>query len=377
MAPRDPRLARRGARVVPCDRDDPGPAAHASSLRNPHPPATMRPRPAPLLLAALLLAAPASAQAPISVVRGFDVYRSRELDTAELHRRHAPLLDSVRAAGATGDMEAFGEALGALGRAVRDAGRFAFLDLAPIQYPEGDTAVWYVTVDVVDSLDLDRLVFDVEPTGQVEGLDSLLAAWRRFEEDGFARRAFWSPGQPCPAFHCIFTFQDDLAPYETRFREGALAHADALERMLATDADFADRGHAAYLLAHHPDEGRVARAMIARLTDPSSFVRNNAARVLAFMARETDTKAVPLEPFLRLIDGPTTTDRNKALAVLDGLARDPAHHRTIRERAGAWLLELLALEQPNNHEFAWSILKRISGEAYGARDYAAWRRWLS
>jgi hypothetical protein len=31
----------------------------------------------------------------------------------------------------------------------------------------------------------------------------------------------------------------------------------------------------------------------------------------------------------------------------------------------------------NNHDFAYSILKAISGEAYGERDAAAWQAWLA
>jgi hypothetical protein len=275
-------------------------------------------------------------------------------------------------------MDALGETLRILDGRLREARDFAFMDLAAIQYPEGDTTLWYFTVDVVDSTDVERLRFDEAPTGQVEGLDTLLAAWRRFEADGFERQAFWAPDQPCPAFHCIFSFEDaSLARYADVFGRGAEEHIDLLERMIREDADAEDRGHAAYIFAHHHDRDRVVRVLLGRLGDPSSFVRNNATRVLALMALGDHAEAIPVEPFLTLIDGPTTTDRNKALAVLDGLARDPRHHELIREQAGHRLLQLLELLQPNTHEFAWSILKRISGEEYGQRDYEEWSRWLA
>jgi hypothetical protein len=37
---------------------------------------------------------------------------------------------------------------------------------------------------------------------------------------------------------------------------------------------------------------------------------------------------------------------------------------------------MLGLFQPNNHDYAYKILKAISGEQYGERDYAAWRAWM-
>jgi hypothetical protein len=33
--------------------------------------------------------------------------------------------------------------------------------------------------------------------------------------------------------------------------------------------------------------------------------------------------------------------------------------------------------QPNNHDFAYSILKAISGHGYGERDYAVWEKWFA
>jgi hypothetical protein len=40
-------------------------------------------------------------------------------------------------------------------------------------------------------------------------------------------------------------------------------------------------------------------------------------------------------------------------------------------------LRLLKLEQPNNHDPAYRILRTVSGENFGERDYAAWERWAA
>ena len=41
------------------------------------------------------------------------------------------------------------------------------------------------------------------------------------------------------------------------------------------------------------------------------------------------------------------------------------------------LVRLLSLKQPNNHDFAYLILKRISGKKYGENNIDAWEKWLS
>jgi hypothetical protein len=83
---------------------------------------------------------------------------------------------------------------------------------------------------------------------------------------------------------------------------------------------------------------------------------------------------------LHALNGPTTTDRNKAVAVVAGLVARPDGAKLYREviaQAGPILIKLLALEQPNNHDFAYSILKQVSGKDFGERDVAAWQRWLA
>jgi hypothetical protein len=85
---------------------------------------------------------------------------------------------------------------------------------------------------------------------------------------------------------------------------------------------------------------------------------------------------VPLDPILDALVFPATTDRNKASAVLAGLTRREEHREAIAGRAGPVLLEMLRLQQPNNHDFAYMILTTISGKDYGERDYARWEAWV-
>lgn len=87
--------------------------------------------------------------------------------------------------------------------------------------------------------------------------------------------------------------------------------------------------------------------------------------------------AIPIDPFLEALDYPETTDRNKALATQDGLAARPENKPVLLNKAGPRLIKLLRLLQPNNHDFAYSILKKVSSTDFGERSYKDWEAWLS
>jgi hypothetical protein len=40
------------------------------------------------------------------------------------------------------------------------------------------------------------------------------------------------------------------------------------------------------------------------------------------------------------------------------------------------LVDMLALRQPNNHDFAYLILKTISGRDFGEHAVDDWRAWV-
>ena len=62
------------------------------------------------------------------------------------------------------------------------------------------------------------------------------------------------------------------------------------------------------------------------------------------------------------------------MAALAGQAK---YRDTIRAEAVPAALRLLKLEKANNHDPAYEILKQVSGEGFGERDYAAWERWAA
>jgi len=239
----------------------------------------------------------------------------------------------------------------------------------------------YVTIDVVEPHDrARRMPFGAAPGEELADVDGLVAAWGEYQSKGFEliRAKSLSPQRvPCKAFHCLFGFDHpDLAKFGPIFDERVPAHRAELLRLLHAARDPKLRAGAAFLVAHLRDGREVVAELLPALRDPAGLVRNNAMRVLQDIAHHHPEIPVPIEPALDALDFPETTDRNKALAMVDGLADRPEYHAAILARGGL-LLALLKLQQPNNHDFAYSILKKATGQSFGERDYAAWERWLA
>jgi hypothetical protein len=330
-----------------------------------------------LLLVALFAAGAARAQT--GALRGVDVYGTSRITAEQLREKLGSDFTRLAESIASSDAETFVKAEGKLIDAVREMGPFAFVRISAIMDNDPGRSI-YVTVDVVEERDrARRMDFLPAPTGTFQDPEGLLALWGEYEARGFElfRKGENFRNLNCPAFHCLWGFEHpDLRKYEEPFRTGVAKHRDLLVRILREDRDAQHRGRAAYLLAHSKDGTALVQALVPAIRDPSAHVRNNATRVLAQISRKHKEVKIPLAPVLKAIDFPETSDRNKALSVLDGLADDRANHRTIIREAGPTLLRVLRLQQPNNHDPAYSILKKVSGKSFGERDYGAWEAWL-
>jgi hypothetical protein len=317
------------------------------------------------------------------VLKGIDVYGTKRMDAASAKARFGERIERML------DTEEDGESK-RLRNEIMDEIRAAhpeigWVNLSTIVYfrPAGLEA--YLTIDVVEKADMkSRLRFRAAPTGDVEDPAGLIAAWKQYDETYFAmmQSRELSPARvACPAFHCAAGYEHEkLRAFGEQFVRDVPANEAKLVRVLKEDKDDADRGAAAYLLAHIKDGKKLVALLLPALDDPGALTRNNATRVLSDIAHFHPGVPVPLAPMLRALDGPTTTDRNKAVAVVAGLVGRPDGaklHRQIITQGGATLIKLLALEQPNNHEFAYTILKKVSGKDLGERDIDAWRRWLA
>lgn len=327
-------------------------------------------------------AAPAAAPVTSDELVAIDMFGTRQVSLAHLLAAHGAELRAFAAAAMRGDASLDSGAL--KGRLAR-LGDFASVALALIGYYEPGGMKYYLTVDFVDRADAARrMPFVPAPTGTHADPEGLLARWGAYDSqisELMASGAMSLERLDCPAFHCLGDHQHpQVKALAAGFVAQVPAHADELAAILRDDRDPLHRAAAAYLLAYASDGPALVAVLLAAFRDESSLVRNNAMRVISDIASYHPELAVPLEPVLAALDYPNTTDRNKASAILAGLLARPGaavHYPGVAARSGATLLALLRLQQPNNHDFAYAILTRISGHSFGERDYAAWEAWHS
>ena len=310
------------------------------------------------------------------------MYRSDQITTEQLQQAYGERVDSLVRLLHREDIERFAELQEGIKAEVQSMGEFALVDIAILRYFEEGQDPYYVTFDVVDADDREeRMPFRDAPEGSFSDPDSLFAYWGQYEQTALdlVQRDELKPAvEDCPALHCTFGFEHPaLEPYAGLFNARVPENKEELINILHTDRDEGHRAKAAFLLAHTQDAGQVLEHLLRAMDDPNSTVRNNAMRVLIYLTAEPRSVDVPLEPFVEALDFPATTDRNKSLAVLSNLASRSEYKAEIARQAGSRLVALLRLKQPNNHQFAYDILKQVSGEAYGERDYASWERWAS
>jgi hypothetical protein len=344
--------------------------------------------------AGLALAAEhAGAQVPSLPVESIDVYGSAALDSAAIRAefetdilRYVATMDRGRLPNANFDE------LGKTLFGIRDKLRASLEQRVPLAYLEISVLTnsapppphINVTIDVVEKADeARRMPFRAAPTRELADPGGLLAAWREMMATWFellrsGRQDLRVTAAECPVLHCVAPFTlPEFAPYLERFNVGAREHEDALFAVAAESSLDNQRANALFVLAHTNDAQRLFPVLGRAIYDPSANVRNNAMRVLLFMAQGDPSRDYPLDALLAAFDFPVASDRNKAGGVLVELAKSPRYRVRIRADAVPLALKQLRLEQPVNHLPAYELLKVLSGEDFGERDYAAWERWAA
>jgi hypothetical protein len=342
--------------------------------------------------ALLLACAGALAQTGPLPVESIDVYGSAALDPAAIRAefeddvlRYVAAMDQLRSPSA--NFDEIGKTL----VAIRDALRasldrrvpLAYLEISSITNTAPPPPHVNVTIDVVEKADAARrMPFRAAPARELHDPDGLLAAWgeftNKFFELALAGRQVHGTAADCPVLHCLGRYTEpELTPYVERFDVGAREHEDALYAVAAESRNEMYRANALLVLAHANDAERLLPVLGRAIYDPSESVRNDAMRALLYMAQKDPSRDYPLDSLLTAFDFPAASDRNKAGWTLVELARSPRYRDRIRAEAVPVALKLLRLEQPVNHGPAYELLKLVSGETFGDRDYAAWERWAA
>lgn len=330
----------------------------------------------------LFLVATACAHAgpPGPRLRAVDTFGTTRVSPDEIRADYGDKLEAVAGLRAEQKYDESFRITAAIENELKTRLRFPFVKISLITY-FGPTAFGdYATVDFVEPADaLRRLDFAQAPRGKFTDPDNLLALWEKYFEVGSELQRAGNFRYPltCPVWHCVFGFEDpSLIPFLAQFNARVPRHEKELARILREDSRPNFRAGAAFLLAHTKNGDRLVKKMLSASNDPAALVRNNAMRVLAAITRAHPEVEVPVGPLLRMLNYPEATDRNKAGFALAPLAEKEANAGIILKKAGGILLAMLKLEQPNNHDPAFLILKNLSGENYGERDYDAWEGWL-
>ena len=337
----------------------------------------------------------ASAQSGVPPIRSIDIYGSSFFDSAAVRAEFEPDLMRFIELGwqaglGSGSAPANAAELEAEMEATSTKIRTALESHVPLAYFEIGVTLDFgppqqvdVTIDVVEKVDeARRMPFRAAPTQDLDDPGGVLALWAEYQQKTYELALAGAPmtvdDSNCPVLHCIAPFDlPELAPYLPRLNAAAEQHEDALYAVARDSADAEERATALFVLAHTNDAQRLTPLLSRAIYDPNGGVRNNAMRVLMFLAQKRPDVDFPIRDLVAALDFPSDADRNKAAYTVSGLADQPRYRDVIRADAVPAALRLLRLEKPNNHDPAYEILKQVSGEAFGERDYAAWERWAA
>ncbi len=257
---------------------------------------------------------------------------------------------------------------------------FSYINISPILYPESNKV--YITIDMVDEKDKDRLsYFAPEPKQTISDPDNLILKWTEYTKLGIY--SYYKKNKKillqtkCPVYHCTAGFNEpELKKYENLFNDLVLKNKEQIIDVLRNDQDKNKRAAAAFLLAHIKDGKELVKILIPSMYDSSSYVRNNVMRVLGATLERVKVSDFPVDKVIVALDFPSETDRNKALYILLSLSNQPKYAKYIRTHAATLLINHLKMFQPNLHDGSYEVLTKISGKKYGERDYKAWQDWL-
>tara|TARA_R110000868_G_scaffold169102_3_gene403971 strand:+ start:277 stop:1383 length:1107 start_codon:yes stop_codon:yes gene_type:complete len=314
-----------------------------------------------------------------------DVYKTDQITAEEVDQKYGKQLAVIteemrklKKIGSAAGGDKMNHAMDILMEGVSKHGSFAYLGLSPVMYP--DVKRISFTLDIVDKKDQFRLQgFKKKPTREVKDPNHLIEDWHRYEKyvfESFLETRTSPAMSDCSAFHCIYNFTDPaIKQYGVKFNQEVPKHKQELVDILRNDKDDNKRAAAAFLLAHLKNGNEVITLLVPSMRDPSNQVRNNAMRVMGQTLTKLKNTDFPVEEAVRALQYPTDLDRNKALYIINSLVVQPRYALYIKQHAVNTLLDLLKLEQPNQHNDAYQVLKSISHKNYGDRDYASWKKW--
>lgn len=259
---------------------------------------------------------------------------------------------------------------------IKEKYEFAYVKFNTVKYPMKDDL--YTTIEVITKNQPNRLkyVSQNQKTNFPQKND-IIQKMLEFQTISLDI-AMSSPkiNEKCAVHHCIGPFSHpQLKPYLEMFNTAAKKEKKLILNTIKNDPDHERRGAAIFLVGHFKNPHEIIKVLTPQLDNNSSLVRNNAMRVIGATVASAKLTNIDARPFIKQLDSPYVTDRNKALYVLYGLMNNAKPKQQILDNGKERLVKILYLKQPNNHEFAYQILKSISGKDYADNNYKEWEKW--
>lgn len=258
---------------------------------------------------------------------------------------------------------------------------FALVHFDTVFYPnDKDT---HTTIEIVGQNDISRLQF-VPKKNKVlnpikskhDLIDNMVAFYDR-SMNLILNNQTNSNDTKCPVYHCLSGFNHPkLKDSFSVFIRSARKEKKLLIKTIDSDPLPQRRIAAIYLVGYLNNPHEIISLLTKCVTDSDDGVRNSAMRVIGETMKKAKIHEINVMPFLKLLDSPVNTDRNKALLVLLNAANSSSSKQLIIREGTKQLVSLLRLKQPNNHEMAYDLLKKISGKDFGSHNPDAWEKWL-
>lgn len=267
---------------------------------------------------------------------------------------------------------------------IKKEGDFLFVYISTTTYPGEKNK--YTTIQVIEKKQRSRLSF-VNPaennndSNKIQPKKDLIDEMIAYDKLAFhliRTSKLNGMDMECPVYHCVVGFNHPkLAPYLNLFNVGVIKEKALILDTINQDANPERRAAAAFLIGHFSNPKEIISLLLPHVNDKNASVRNNVMRVIGATMDKAKISQIDVRPFLNLLNSPYGTDRNKASWVLFTASGTALSRSLIIQNGKDNLLAMLRLKQPNNHEPAYYILKKISGKAYGKYDIDAWDKWLT
>ncbi len=238
---------------------------------------------------------------------------------------------------------------------------------------ESGQSIFYVGVQQDD----DAFELRAPPQADLMLPAEVVDTYRRFGEAVLPAVLKGDASEDMSAGHSLMT-NPEARVHQEQFIVFAERYPEILRRVLRTSADPEQRAIAAHVLGYVSDKQAVVVDLLYAAQDPDGGVRNNAVRALGAIGILANAEPelgirIPSSLFVRMLNSVVWSDRNKASGILFSSltsTRDAETLQQLRKNALPSVVEM-ARWKTNHAQFCFFILGRMAGIS----DTAIFEAW--